>query len=79
MKGSASSRVSRSGSSALSNSSYTWPRRRQQVRLRRLACAWLSDSERSRAKANTIRFDAIAVTVDRAGALLCLDHVEGAW
>jgi hypothetical protein len=32
-----------------------------------------------RPTARTIRFDAIGVTVDGAGRLLRIDHVEGAW
>jgi Holliday junction resolvase-like predicted endonuclease len=58
-------------------------RARQRVRLRRLALAWLS-SERSRTSsrrptAETIRFDALGVTVDEHDRLLRLDHIEGAW
>jgi hypothetical protein len=49
------------------------------VRLRRLACAWLSESAHRRPRAGAIRFDAIAVTVDRSGALVRLDHIESAW
>jgi putative endonuclease len=56
-----------------------WLRPRQQARIRRLACAWLSDSSRPRSRAGTIRFDAIGVTVDRRGRLVELEHVEGAW
>jgi putative endonuclease len=63
----------------LADSSYAWPRMGQRVRLRRLASAWLSDGAQRRAKAETIRFDAIAVTVDRSGTLLRLDHLESAW
>jgi putative endonuclease len=58
-------------------------RPRQQIRLRRLALAWLS-SERSptgsaRPSAETIRFDAVGVVVDAQDRLLRLDHLEGAW
>jgi putative endonuclease len=56
-----------------------WLRQRQQVRIRRLACAWLSDTSAVRPRAATIRFDAIGVTVDRGGQLMALEHVEGAW
>jgi putative endonuclease len=56
-----------------------WLRPRQQARIRRLACAWLSDSRHTRPRAGTIRFDAIGVSVDRRGRLVALEHVEGAW
>jgi putative endonuclease len=56
-----------------------WLRPRQQVRIRRLACAWLSDTSAVRPRAPMIRFDAIGVTVDRRGQLVALEHVEGAW
>jgi putative endonuclease len=54
-------------------------RPRQRARLRRLAAAWLYDETHVRPSAHTIRFDAIGVTVDARGALVRLDHVEGAW
>ncbi len=52
---------------------------RQRARLRRLAAAWLSDEQRIRPPARTIRFDAIGVTVDHGDTLLRIDHLEGAW
>jgi putative endonuclease len=54
-------------------------RPRQRARLRRLATAWLYDETHVRPTAHTIRFDAIGVTVDATGALIRLDHIEGAW
>jgi putative endonuclease len=54
-------------------------RPRQRARLRRLAAAWLYDETHVRPTAHTIRFDAVGVTVDATGALVRLDHVEGAW
>jgi putative endonuclease len=58
-------------------------RGRQRARLRRLAVAWLSSRRSgdggSPPFAHTIRFDAIGVVLDEAGALLRLDHLEGAW
>jgi len=54
-------------------------RHRQRARLRRLATAWLCDESHTRPTAHTIRFDAVGVLVDRTGALVRLDHVEGAW
>jgi putative endonuclease len=57
-------------------------RARQRARLRRLAGAWLS-TQRSGGTAapfaQEIRFDAIGIVLDGAGALLRLDHLEGAW
>jgi putative endonuclease len=52
---------------------------RQRARLRKLAVAWLADPGRVRPSARTIRFDGLGVTVDSAGRLVRLDHVEGAW
>ena len=54
----------------------SWFRARQQVRMRRLAVAWLADPQRRRPSARTIRFDAIAVRVDAGDRLLELTHVE---
>lgn len=56
-----------------------WLRYRQRHRLRRLACAWLYESIQARPNAQTIRFDAIGITVDGADRLLRLDHIEAAW
>jgi putative endonuclease len=52
---------------------------RQRARLRRLAVAWLSDQERVRPSARTIRFDAIGVTIDARGRLVGIEHIENAW
>jgi putative endonuclease len=49
----------------------------QRRRIRRLATAWLA--ARAPLGAREIRFDAIGVTVDRAGVLIELEHLEGAW
>lgn len=57
----------------------SWLRRSQRRRLRRLAVAWLSSENRPRPSACAIRFDAIGVTLDAAGDLRRIDHVEGAW
>lgn len=52
---------------------------RQKVRqVRRLAAAWLAETP-ARPRAEELRFDAIAVTLDRSGRLLALDHLEGAF
>jgi putative endonuclease len=51
----------------------------QRARLRRLAGAWLGDTERPHPRARAIRFDAIGVLVDRENRLVRLDHLEAAW
>jgi len=56
-----------------------WLRHRQRARVRRLAAAWLNDASEVRPRARTIRFDAVGVTVDRAGRLMRLEHIEAAW
>lgn len=50
----------------------------KQVRVRRMAAAWLAD-RRDRPYAAVIRFDAIGVTFDARGRLLALEHLEGAF
>jgi putative endonuclease len=50
----------------------------KQRQVRRMASAWLSDT-RDRARADELRFDAIGVTVDGAGRLVALEHLEGAF
>jgi putative endonuclease len=57
----------------------SWLSHRQRSRLRRLAVAWLSDESRARPTAQTIRFDAIGVTVDGNDRLVAIEHVEDAW
>jgi putative endonuclease len=56
-----------------------WLRPRQRLRIRRLARAWLADPERRHPRAETLRFDAIGVVLDRRGRLLALEHLEDAW
>lgn len=50
---------------------------RQRHHIRSLASAWLAAAKPPRAR--EIRFDAIGVTIDSSGALLALEHIEGAW
>jgi putative endonuclease len=50
----------------------------KQARVRKMAGRWLID-RRDRPYADVIRFDAIGVTVDGAGRLVELQHLEGAF
>ena len=52
---------------------------RKQRQLRRMAMQWLSDRGRPRASGDSIRFDAIGVTLGPGGHLILLDHVENAF
>jgi putative endonuclease len=52
------------------------PRKQRQVRL--MALEWLR-SRAPRRGGREMRFDAIGVTVDTAGRLVALDHLEGAF
>jgi putative endonuclease len=50
----------------------------KQGQVRRMAAAWLAETV-DRPRAPELRFDAIGVTVDARGALVALDHLEGAF
>ena len=50
-------------------------RSRKCARIRRMARSWLA-SRGNRPYSDSIRFDAIAVTFDRAGRLLAIEHLE---
>lgn len=50
----------------------------QQRRLRRMALTWLND-QTDRPYARELRFDAVGVTIDAAGRLVALEHLEGAF
>ena len=63
-------------SSALGPFDSIGPRKRSRVR--RMAGSWMSEHSR-RAFAPSIRCDAIAVTFDRAGRLVTIEHLEGAF
>ena len=52
--------------------------RRKQQRVRRLATAWMSE-RRDQPRYDEIRFDAVGVTLDRAGRALDVDYVKGAF
>jgi putative endonuclease len=47
----------------------------KQRRLRRLAAAWLAAAPKT-SRGRLVRFDAVAVIIDRAGRLLSLEHRE---
>jgi putative endonuclease len=51
---------------------------RKQSRLRRMAGCWLADRA-DHPRARTVRMDAIGITVDGAGRLVSLEHLEGAF
>jgi putative endonuclease len=51
---------------------------RKQGQVRRMASSWLGDRP-GRPFAQVLRFDAIAVTFDRSGGLVELEHLEGAF
>ncbi len=50
----------------------------KRAQVRKMAGRWLIDRT-DRPRADTLRFDAIGVTVDPAGRLLSLEHLEGAF
>ncbi len=52
------------------------PGKRRQVR--RMALSWLGEP-RERPYAETLRFDAIAVTLDASGQLIAIDHLHDAF
>src|SRR5689334_9513622 len=51
---------------------------RKQQRVRRLATAWMAE-RRDAPFYSEIRFDAVGVTLDRAGRVLDVEHIEGAF
>jgi len=53
--------------------------RAQRARVRRLALSWMMGRPPGSFRRAQVRFDAIGVVLDRDGALLALEHVEGAW
>jgi putative endonuclease len=52
--------------------------RRKQQRIRRLASAWMAE-RRATPRYDDIRFDAVGVTVDRAGRVTDYEHIQGAF
>ena len=51
---------------------------RKQLRIRRLATAWMGERRGIRRYAE-IRFDAVGVTFDRGGRMLDVEHIENAF
>ncbi len=51
---------------------------RKQLRIRRLATAWMA-ARRDLPPYAEIRFDAVGVTFDRAGRVLDVEHISGAF
>jgi putative endonuclease len=51
---------------------------RKQQRIRRLATAWMSERRNARFY-EEIRFDAVGVTFDRAGRVIDIEHIRGAF
>jgi putative endonuclease len=66
----------RVGASAGSAVESVPPRKQRQVR--GMAAAWLVESS-DRPRSRDLRFDVVAVTVDGAGTLMRLDHLEAAF
>ncbi len=52
--------------------------RRKQLRVRRLATAWMAERRRL-PRYDEIRFDAVGVTFDRAGRVVDIEHLRGAF
>lgn len=53
--------------------------RRKQQRVRRLATAWMAERRGQVPRYAEIRFDAVGVTFSRAGHLVAVEHIEGAF
>ncbi|HXV05199.1 MAG TPA: YraN family protein [Solirubrobacterales bacterium] len=52
--------------------------RRKQLRIRRLATAWMME-RRDVPRYDDIRFDAVGVTFDHTGHMVDYEHIEGAF
>ena len=63
---------------ATSRSPFESIRGYKRSRVRKMAGQWLAE-RKDRPYARLLRFDAIAVTLDAAGRLVALEHLEGAF
>ena len=72
-------KTTRAGRAARATAPLERLRGAQRARLRRLALSWLLNRPRTAPRPPEVRFDAIGVVLDRDGALLALEHLEGAW
>ncbi|HEX6752943.1 MAG TPA: YraN family protein [Solirubrobacterales bacterium] len=52
--------------------------RRKQLKVRRLATAWMGE-RRDAPRYTEIRFDAVGVTFDRSGRAINVEHIRGAF
>lgn len=52
---------------------------RKQQRIRRLATAWIAERRGTIPRYEEIRFDAVGVTLSRAGAVTDVEHLENAF
>ena len=52
---------------------------RKQLRVRRLATAWMAERRDDVPRYDEIRFDAVGVTFDRAGRVTDVEHIEAAF
>ena len=52
---------------------------RKQLRIRRLATAWMAERRASVPRYAEIRFDAVGVTFDRDGRMTDCEHIEAAF
>jgi len=52
---------------------------RKQLRIRRLATAWMAERRGAIPRYEDIRFDAVGVTFDRAGQVTDYEHLKGAF
>jgi putative endonuclease len=70
-------RVSNGSAGAFAPLTAVGPRKQRQ--LRRMAGQWLADEARPRAGGDSIRFDAIGVTLTPDGRSLGIEHIENAF
>jgi putative endonuclease len=55
-----------------------WDALHERNQVRSMGAAWLNDVK-ERPRSAELRFDAVGVTIDAGGALVTLDHIEGAF